>query len=112
MSRFRRLSQSEIEGLYRHAQEVNEGTHLGCPACQQWFPRSSVQETRKGKYVPGRFRITCPLCGAQSPAMSFSYYYPEQDPKFPKRGWGTRLDNSNVAQRVNPSAPPGITTIS
>ena len=109
MSRFRRLSDTEVAGLLRHAQEVSSGVQMGCPKCRQWFRQDDVQKTRSGRIVPGGYAITCPLCGGESAARHFSYQYPEQASDI---GRGVRLDNNEIAHRVHLTPGPGITTIS
>lgn len=108
MSRFRRLSSSQVDQMYRQAQEVVPGVLMGCPKCQQWFPREEVKKTRSGRIVPGGYAITCPRCDQETSARHFGYQYPDQAKDL---GRGVRLDNNEIAQRVHLSPSPGITTI-
>lgn len=117
MSRFRRLSQSEVSSLYRHAQMETSGDALKCPnpSCPSnapalpdqppppTFTMSDVE--KKGAY--GRYMYTCPICGWKDISRRFSK--PTLDGQ--GIGKGTRLDNNETAQKVTLTPNLGITTI-
>ena len=124
MSRFRRLSQSEVASLYRCAQEQGVLETVGqivCPRCGGPFPKDQIEEKRV-QY--GRYMYTCPLCHKPSPSTAFGEVEDqpfEPPPPRPQRrvfldnttgiGMGVNLTNNPTALRVNPIPRPGTSTI-
>ena len=122
MSRFRKLSEAEVSGLYRCAQELEQGGGIVCPRCETTFPKDQI-ENKRIQY--GRYMYTCPACHKPSPSTAFGEA-PDQafepPPPRPQRrvfldnttgiGTGVNLTDNQIAHRVHLTPRPGITTIS
>ena len=123
MSRFIRLSKTQVEQLFRCAQDMSEDIADGlvCPRCGSSFPKDEI-ENKDVHY--GRYMYTCPVCHQASPSTAFGEtpnQNPEPPPSLPKRKvhlvntgntpTGVRLDNNPIAQRVNIAPSPGISRI-
>ncbi len=117
MLRFRRLAASEIDSMFRNAQQASSPQEPGtmrCPKCGQDFHRNEVTQTRSGKYVNGRYLIFCPRCGKDSPYNMFDYALTPDVAEQP-RGRGAKMWDPGQASmqqiqmqdgRFQPGSPP------
>jgi hypothetical protein len=122
MSRFRKLSRSEKDQLYRYAQEEISDDHLVCPNsdCPTNVqvppgvqpPPSLTRNDIVSKGAYGRYTYTCSICGWRDSSRAF--FRPTLDGIDRGKGVPLSLDDPVIQRVVSPPRPSdrGIATIS